>query len=82
MSSASDALPPASPETSGAAKTGFDALGLLPGLLRAVAHRATVGTTEDSEFLVIERDDFLAAISHGAESIRAFDDVIARRLYA
>ncbi len=52
------------------------------GLLRDVARTATVGTTQDSEFLVIEREDFLAAISHGAESIRAFDDVIARRLYA
>ena len=52
------------------------------GLLRDVARTATVGTTEDSELLVIEREDFLTAISHGAESIRAFDDVIARRLYA
>lgn len=52
------------------------------GLLRHVPRTATVKSTEDCEFLVVDRADFLAAVSHEVESIRAFDDVIARRLYA
>ena len=51
------------------------------GLLRNVPRTATVTCTEDCEFLVVEREDFLAAASHGVESIRGFDDVIARRLH-
>jgi MFS family permease len=51
------------------------------GLLRNVPRTATVRTTENCDFLVVERADFLAAVSHGVESIRAFDDVIALRLY-
>ncbi|WP_344766348.1 MFS transporter [Aeromicrobium panaciterrae] len=52
------------------------------GLLRDVPRTATVKTTVDSEFLVIEREDLLAAVSQTADSISAFDDVIARRLRA
>lgn len=51
------------------------------GLLRDVPRTATVTSTEDCELVVVERADFLAAVSHGAESIRGFDDVIARRPY-
>ena len=52
------------------------------GLLRNVPRTATVRTTDDCEFLVVERADFLAALTYTAESIRAFDDIIALRLYA
>ena len=50
------------------------------GLLRNVPRTATVTTTADCELLVVERADFLAATSHEVDSIRAFDDVVARRL--
>lgn len=51
------------------------------GLMRNVPRTATVTSTDNCEFLVVEREDFLAAASHGVESIRGFDDVIARRLH-
>jgi MFS family permease len=52
------------------------------GLLRNVLRTATVTATSDSEFLVVEQADFLAAVNHMGESISALDDVIVRRLYA
>jgi MFS family permease len=51
------------------------------GLLRDVLRTATVATTEDSEFLVIERSDFLAAAGSLGEGGTALDDVVVRRLF-
>jgi ATP-dependent RNA helicase RhlE len=75
VSSASDVLPPASPETSGAAKTGFDALGLLPELLRAVADE---GYTEPTPIqaqaipLVLQRRDVMGAAQTGTGKTAGF----------
>jgi CRP-like cAMP-binding protein len=52
------------------------------GLLRNVLRTATVTATVDSELLVLEQADFLAVVSHGGETVTAFDDVITGRLYA
>jgi ATP-dependent RNA helicase RhlE len=75
VSSASDALPPASPATSDAAKTGFDALGLLPELLRAVADE---GYTEPTPIqtqaipLVLQRRDVMGAAQTGTGKTAGF----------
>ena len=75
MSSASDVHPPASPETSGTAKTGFDALGLLPELLRAVADE---GYTEPTPIqaqaipLVLQRRDVMGAAQTGTGKTAGF----------
>lgn len=51
------------------------------GLLRDLLRTASVQTTEDSEFLVVERAEFLAATGSLGEGRTALDDVIVRRLY-
>jgi MFS family permease len=51
------------------------------GLLRDVLRTATVRTTDDSEFLVVERVDFLAAAGSMGEGGTALDDIVVRRLF-
>jgi MFS family permease len=50
------------------------------GLLRDVPRTATVTAVEDSELLVLERADFLAAVTGQTESRMAADDIVSRRL--
>jgi ATP-dependent RNA helicase RhlE len=75
VSSTSDLLPPASSETSGAAKTGFDALGLLPELLRAVADE---GYTEPTPIQVkaippiLQRRDVMGCAQTGTGKTAGF----------
>jgi MFS family permease len=52
------------------------------GLLRNVLRTATVTATEDCEFLVVDRADFLAAVGNLGEERNALEDVVALRLYA
>lgn len=50
------------------------------GLLRDVPRTATVTAEEDTEMLVLERDDFLAAVTGQTEARMAADDIVTRRL--
>lgn len=50
------------------------------GLLRDVPRTATVTTVEDAEFLVVERPDFLAAVSNLGDVRGALDELVVRRL--
>ncbi len=52
------------------------------GLLRDVPRTATVTATADCEFLVVERADFLAAVSQLGESMNGLEDIVVRRLYS
>jgi hypothetical protein len=50
------------------------------GLLRDVPRTATVTAVEDTEMLVLEREDFLAAVTGQTEARMAADDIVTRRL--
>lgn len=50
------------------------------GLLRDVPRTATITATTDTRMLVLERADFLAALTGNEEGSRAVDDVVSRRL--
>jgi MFS family permease len=50
------------------------------GLLRDVPRTATVTAVEDTALLVLERADFLAAVTGQTESRIAADDIVSRRL--
>jgi MFS family permease len=50
------------------------------GLLRDVPRTATVTTVEDSEFQVVERPDFLAAVGNLGDARGTLDDLVVRRL--
>ena len=50
------------------------------GLLRDVPRTATITAVEDTTLLVLEREDFLAAVTGKRESRLAADEVITRRL--
>lgn len=50
------------------------------GLLRDVPRTATVTTLDDAEFLVVERPDFLAAVSDLGDARGALDELVVRRL--
>jgi hypothetical protein len=52
------------------------------GLLRDVPRTATVTATADCEFLVVERADFLAAVSQLGEAMNGLEDIVVRRLYS
>jgi MFS family permease len=50
------------------------------GLLRDVPRTATITTMTETRMLVLERADFLAALTGNEEGNRAVDDVVSRRL--
>lgn len=50
------------------------------GLLRDVPRTATITTVEDTSLMVLDRADFLAALSGNEEGNRAVNDVVMRRL--
>ncbi|VXB10377.1 MFS transporter [Aeromicrobium sp. 9AM] len=52
------------------------------GLLRDVPRTATVTAAADCEFLVVERADFLAAVSQLGEAMNGLEDIVVRRLYS
>ena len=52
------------------------------GLLRDVPRTATVTATSDTELLVIERADFLAAVNGMGDARSVLDEIVARRLGA
>jgi MFS family permease len=50
------------------------------GLLRDVPRTATITTTEDTSLMVLDRADFLGALSGNEEGNRAVNDVVVHRL--
>jgi ATP-dependent RNA helicase RhlE len=75
VSSASDAHLSAPPEASGTAKTGFEALGLLPELLRAVSDQGYLEPTPiqvKAIPLVLQRRDVMGAAQTGTGKTAGF----------